>query len=292
MTAVRALPAVPWSGMQMLTVSAPWGQAVSDWDADLRAAHRPVTTRGLRIYHLRRLGHDHPHRTPWDLGRADLVQWLGGRAWAAETRRSYRASIRLFYRWAHATGRTPVDPAHTLPAIRVPRGLPRPAPDDVVRAAVTIADERTGLMLQVLLQTGMRRGELARLHVDDVERDLLGWSLRVHGKGGHTRAVPITDTLATAIRTYPAGWVFPGQIDGHLSPRRVGELVSEVLGPGWTAHTLRHRFATMAYAVDRDLRATQELLGHARPETTAIYTKVPDEAKRRAALSVAGSLAA
>lgn len=292
MTAVNALRVVPWSGMHMLNVSEPWGQAVSDWDGDLRAAHRPATTRGLRTYHLRRLGHDHPQRTPWDLQRGDLIRWLGERAWAAETRRSYRASIVLFYRWAHASGRIGVDPAHTLPTIRVPRGLPRPAPDDVVRAAVAVADERTTLMLQCLLQTGMRRGELARLHTRDVERDLLGWSLRVTGKGGHTRDVPITDSLASAIQGRPAGWVFPGQIDGHLSPRRVGELVSEALGPGWTAHTLRHRFATMAYAVERDLRATQELLGHARPETTAIYTKVPHEAKRKAALTVAGSLAA
>ena len=50
----------------------------------------------------------------------------------------------------------------------------------------------------------------------------------------------------------------------------LGKLVSEALGPGYTAHMLRHRFASLAYAVERDLRAVQELLGHAKIETTQV----------------------
>lgn len=66
--------------------------------------------------------------------------------------------------------------------------------------------------------------------------------------------------------------------------------MSELLPGRWTAHTLRHRFGTVTYAADHDIRAVQELLGHASVATTQIYTAVPDDAKRRAAL--AASLAA
>lgn len=278
--------------MHMLIITPAWERQIADWETYLRAANRPATTRSLRTYHLRRLASDHRGHDPLELTFADLITWLADHDWAAETRRSYRASLRQFYGWAHATGRIATNPAFALPAITPRRALPRPAPDDVVLAALQRAGVRERLMLLLLSQTGIRRGELAQLHTSDLERDLLGWSLRVNGKGGRQRMVPLDEDLARILRLLPPGWLFPGRIDGHLSPRRVGELVSEVLGPGWTAHTLRHRFATLAYSVERDLRAVQELLGHAKPETTAVYTLVPVEARRRAALAVARSLVA
>lgn len=279
----------------MLSISGPWQEQISAWDTYLRAANRPATTRQLRAYHLRRLAHERRDVGPYDLTFEDLISWLADHAWAAETRRSYRASLRGFYGWAHAMGRVATNPAYALPPITPRRGLPRPVPDDVVIDALDRAGVRERLMVLVLSETGIRRGELAQLHADDVERDLVGWSLRVRGKGARERLVPITNELARIIRLADtaqagAGWVFPGKIDGHLSARRVGELVGDVLGGGWTAHTLRHRFATLAYSVERDLRAVQELLGHSKPETTATYTLVPVDARRRAALAVAASL--
>jgi site-specific recombinase XerD len=76
--------------------------------------------------------------------------------------------------------------------------------------------------------------------------------------------------------------VFPGQVNGHLTSGYVSKLVSDALPPGWTAHTLRHRFASVAYSADRDIRAVQELLGHASVATTQIYTAIPKDALRRA----------
>ena len=67
------------------------------------------------------------------------------------------------------------------------------------------------------------------------------------------------------------GWLFPGQVDGHLSPDYVGTLLRRLLGRGYSAHTLRHRFASRAYAGTRDLLAVQNLLGHSKPETTQRY---------------------
>lgn len=273
----------------MLEITSAWQDPIAEWETFLRAANRPATTRDLRTYHLRRLAVAHRDRGPWDLVFDDLVAWIAAHPWSTETRRSYRASLRQFYGWGHACGRIDHNPAFALPAITPARALPRPTPDDVVYDALEHAGTRERLMVVILMQTGMRRGELARLHTRDVERDLAGWSLRVIGKGNRPRLIPVSDELAAAIRARPEGYVFPGAIDGHLSPRRVGELVSDVLAAGWTAHTLRHRFASRAYSVERDLRAVQELLGHAKPETTAIYTLVPDESRRRAALAAAAT---
>jgi len=288
MTAQRALRLVPvpMSGMSMLSITGPWTEAVASWEEELRAAGRPATTRYLRTYHLRRLAHDHGEHNPQQMTPSLLVAWMARHDWSPETRRSYRASLRVFYRWLYATGRADTDIAHSLPSTAVPRALPRPCPTDVLVSATRFAatDMRLRLMLLVLAETGMRRGELCRLHTNHLERDLTGWSLRVIGKGGGVRLIPLTDTLAGVLRRLPGGYAFPGLIDGHLSPAYVGKLVSAALGEGYTAHTLRHRFGTLAYAVERDLRAVQELLGHAKPETTAVYAAVPVGAMRRAVL--------
>lgn len=257
-----------------------WRGPVEAWERWMRAARRSAGTVSLRVYHLRMVAA--VHADPWSVVTEDLVALLGARAWSAETQRGYRASWCVFYGWAHATGRVVRDPARVLPTITLPRALPRPAPDDVLREALAGADDRLRVMLLLAAHAGLRRGEIARVHTQDLGRDLRGPTLRVVGKGGRVRMVPLTSSLAVLLGAAPAGYVFPGQDAGHLSPAYVGKLLSEALGAGWTAHTLRHRFATRAYLAERDLRAVQELLGHAKPETTARYTAVPYDAARRA----------
>jgi len=245
------------------------------------AANRPATTRGLRDYQLRRFANDHGGE-PWSVTTDEMVSWIGGKDWAAETKRAYRAALRSFYGWAHVTGRILTNPAALLPPIKSPIRMPRPPPESVLSAALLLADDRVRLMVLLAAREGLRRGEIAQVHTRDLEPDALGWSLRVHGKGAKERMVPLCDQVWMRLREAPAGYVFPGQINGHLSPARVGELVSGVLGPGWTTHTLRHRFATACYAGDRDLFAVQTLLGHSRPETTRQYVLLPNGALRAA----------
>jgi integrase len=257
-----------------------WSQLLADWTLWMRASGKPESTIYLRTYHLRRFAK--AHSNPFCLGVSDLAEWLGSFAWGAETLRSYRASLRAFYSWALAAGLCASSPAAALPTVTARVGKPRPAPEDVLAEAVRGSDRRVRLMLRLGAHAGLRRAEIAAVHSHDVFEDLDGWSLRVKGKGDRTRLVPLTRWLALEVRSVPTGWVFPSPTGGHLSPAHVGKLMSEALGPGWTAHTLRHRFATRAYAVERDLRAVQELLGHSKPETTAIYTQVPLGAKRRA----------
>lgn len=256
-----------------------WGLAA--WGTYLRAAGRPESTIALRVYHLRRLADRYPE--PETVELEDLVTWLGGQAWSPNTRRAYRGSLRAYWAWATAIGRLEHSPAALLPPVTVPRARPRPAPETAYRLALMSADPRASLAIRLAAQCGLRRGEIATVRAEHVEQDIAGsWVLRVAGKGGHVRLVPLEEGLAAALRERGPGWVFPSSHGGHLTPHHLGKLVSRHLPDGLTTHTLRHRCATVAYAQTRDLRAVQELLGHAKPETTAIYTAVPNGAVREA----------
>jgi integrase len=268
-------------------VSGEWEHALAEWQSWMRAAHRPSTTIKLRSYQLHRFAADNEAHSPWALTISDLATWLGSHDWKPETMRSYRACLRAFYAWAQLVGHVDVSPANQLPAVRPPRSLPRPAPEEALRVALRDGDSRERLMVMLAAYVGLRRGEVARVHARDVEPDLDGWSLRIVGKGGHIRRVPLPPAVAAELRALPEGWAFPGLIDGHLSPEYVGKLVSRLLPDGWTTHTLRHRFATRAYAATRDLVTVQELLGHARIETTRIYTEAPVGALRAAVMAAA-----
>lgn len=251
----------------------------------MRASGTPETTVGLRRYYVERLARD---RGPLlRLHVDDLGGWLAEAGWAPNTMKSARSSLRSFYGWAHASGLLDSSPAHLLPAVRVPRSRPRPTPETAYRAAREYADERARLAIDLAGMCGLRRGEIARARVEDVEADLVGWSLRVVGKGGHVRVVPLPDGLADTIRARGAGWLFPSPHGGSLTPHHVSKIVSVHLPAGVTLHSLRHRCATTAYAATRDLRAVQELLGHSRPETTAAYVLAPDESIRAAMLAAA-----
>lgn len=283
MSRVPHLYAVESVGMATtITPPAAWRDLLADFDAELRAAGRPRSTRDMRSYQLRRFAADHHTIPPNEITREHLVAWLGGRAWAPETRRAYRAALTTLFRWAHATGRHDNDPAATLPTITVPRALPRPAPDSALMDGLAGADTRQRLAIEVIASTGLRRAECATLHPSQLIRDSDGHALRIVGKGGHARIIPVPDHLAVTIRQAP-DYVFPGQIDGHISPHYLGKLISQALPGKWTAHTLRHRYATRVYRATNDLRAVQELLGHASIQTTARYIGVTEDRLRDAA---------
>lgn len=255
-----------------------WRTMINDWCDRLAYQERPQTTINLRRYQLLRFAEDHPR--PELVTEEQIATWLVSHRWSKQTRRSYRSAIRRFYQWAVRTKRLQADPTADLDPVTADALIAKPAPEDIVDAAMVRADDRVQLMLLLASRQGMRRGEIARLHTDDLVRDLLGCSLIVHGKGGKDRQIPVNGEVLRRLRACPPGFVFPGQCDGHLSAPYVGKLMSRALEAGWTAHTLRHRFATRAYGQTRDLFAVQELLGHRRPETTRGYVRLPDDAMR------------
>lgn len=258
-----------------------WGAAIHGWTVFLRAAGRAETTIETRISHIGHLGRA-MRCGPWEVTGADLLAWTGGQTWARETRRSVRASVRGFYRWGMEAGLISEDPSTVLPAVTPGAPRPRPAPDEVYRRALAEADPRTRLILRLAGEAGLRRAEIAVIHSEDLQEDLVGWSLMVHGKGAKVRVVPLPTHLGLELVHAGPGWVFPGEAGGHLSPRWVGKLAARALPDGWTLHTLRHRFATAAYSVERDLLAVQQLLGHSSPATTQRYVAVDPGRLRRA----------
>lgn len=272
----------------LLLVETHWAEPISDWVAALRAAGRAETTIRTRTEHLRWLARDLPTTEPWDITLDDLNRWCGTHAWARETRRSVRASLRSFYGWGHASGRCSRNTAADLSPIGPAQPRPHPAPDAAYAAALAAADERERLILRLAAEVGLRRGEVACIHTRDLVQDLTGWSLVVHGKGARDRVIPLPPGIAGQLRALPRGYAFPGDYGpGHLSPRWVGKLITRLLPDGWTMHSLRHRFATRAYAVDRDLLTVGRLLGHASPVTTRVYVQIPDESLRRTVLAAA-----
>ncbi|HEY0701064.1 MAG TPA: tyrosine-type recombinase/integrase [Micromonospora sp.] len=212
-----------------------------------------------------------------------LVAWHQDQAWAIETRRAHRTTQRRFYGWAVTQGLIECSPALALPPVRPATPRPRPTPDQAYRAALAAAGPRERLMIRLAAEAGLRRAEVAAVHPErDLVEDLDGWSLWVHGKGGRDRLVPLPASLAAALLRLPAGWAFPGDDGGHLSPRWVGRLVTDLLPGEWTMHSLRHRAGTRWWRTSGgDMFAVQELLGHASPVTTRVYVRVDADRLRR-----------
>lgn len=260
-----------------------WDPAIADFAQHYSVGASPSTVR-LRVGHLKRLRTLAP--SPSAITESHLEAFIGSHH-AASYRNSLRATMRLFFRWARRTGVVDVDPAVDLPPVRVAPGSPRPAPDAAFLTAMARSDQTTRFMLAFERYAGLRRAEVCHLHSDDI-----GPMLRVRGKGGKVRHVPLHPVLLEPLRGMPRGFLFPGKVDGHLSPDAVGRRVSRALPDHWTGHTLRHRFATEAYGADCDIRAVQELLGHASVATTMIYTLMPSAALTRAVWAAAAPLAA
>lgn len=267
-----------------------WKTLCTKWRQYMSATRQAKGTIELRLYHLGRLAEAFPEG-PWSVTFEELVEWLASHDWKPETARTYRASFRAFWSWLMATGRATASPAHLLPAIRVPRAVPKPAPEAAVAAALDTHDRRMQIAVALGARCGLRVGEMSRSRGDHVELAADGgYWMRVIGKGGRERTVPLPDDLAVQILECGTGWLFPSyrdQDEGRpISAKWLGKLIGRHLGQALTSHTLRHRCATVALEGTMDLRAVQELLGHAKPETTARYTFVRDS-RVRAAMSAA-----
>lgn len=256
------------------------GDLLDRYGSWLRAQGTAAGTVRLRLHYLSRLADFHDGRDLLALTLDDLVDFMCANSWAPETRKSARAALRGFYQWATDTDRVARNPARLLPPVKVPAGHPRPAPEVIVDRALRHAKPQDLLMIMLAAYAGLRRAEISRVHT----RDIIGTDLRVVGKGGRVRHVPLHPDLHQALLLVDEGWVFG--IDGRpMTPDAVGKRLRRALGDGWSAHTLRHRFATRAYSAERDIRAVQTLLGHSKPETTARYTAVPDGALRTAVMA-------
>ncbi|MGH3465092.1 MAG: tyrosine-type recombinase/integrase, partial [Kribbellaceae bacterium] len=271
-------------------------------------SERDLSTHSVRAYvadvrgllvHLARLGHD-------DLTTADI---RGIRSWLAQQQALGRArgtiarratAARVFTAWAHRTGHAPTDPGLLLGSPKAHRSLPgvlgRSAAEALLDVAATAAAAggpvglRDHAILELLYATGIRVSELCGLDLEDLDLDRR--RLRVVGKGGTEREVPIGDVAVDALRSYlergrgatapergAAVAVFFNRRGKRISSRDVRSLVEKyrrdtLAGRRVSPHTLRHSFATHLMEGGADIRAVQELLGHMSLGTTQRYTHV------------------
>ena len=289
----------PLVGLAIATPRCPGpqkGTPTPSWVEPIDAFLRHLQAGGLAVrtvdqYRQRVTMLSHCFADPWAVTTRDLEDYLSRPDWSANYRHAGRTVFQRFYRWAAREAFVKVDPAAPLQTIRVSRALPRPTPTDALLEALHRADARTRLVMELALYAGLRISELAQLKVTDITAD----QLVIHGKGGKQRIIPIHPELNKTLRAElsrrrevgtDSPWLFPSPYEGHLTALHLSNRVTECFGGSWTTHTLRHRFASQAYAATLDIRAVQELLGHAAPETTAVYVAVPNGARTAAVAGV------
>lgn len=274
-----------------------WECEVAEWMAVQAAAGHSEASVRTRRGIVRAIAHKLGTPTP-DVAGGQLLALAAAADWSRDYRRSVRTALRSFYGWRVTRGLAEINVADVLPVVPESRPRPRPAPDAVMARALA-AGERERLMARLGAEAGLRRAEIARVRADDLIDDVGGWSLIVTGKGARQRTVPISDDLAQAIRSYrdpggrnAGGWLFGGQCDGHISPGHVGKLLSRAMGEGWSAHKLRHRYASRGFAGTGDLVAVQRNLGHSSLQTTQRYVATTDRAARAVSEAASSQVAA
>lgn len=268
-----------------ISAPVPWRKSINGWTDTLRAAGLSAQTIKSRRYKMVHLATLLMPSGPEDVTTEQIVQAFARQQWKPETRKAYRNTISSFFRWLHKSGRRSDDPSLDVPRVKKPHAHPRPCPDRYIAAAMKMATTSERLMIRLGAECGLRRGEIARVHSDDVVADSAGRSLIVRGKGDKQRIVPLPDALAGIIMD-ARGYLFPGRFGGHVEESYIGDHISRLLPDGYAAHTLRHRFATTAYAATHDLFVVAELLGHESVETTEHYVAMPDGRLREAMAAV------
>lgn len=249
------------------------------------------------------------------LSAADVRAHLASRRAEGLSARSLArtlASIRAFHRFLERRKQVKNAAVMSVAAPKAPKTLPRPLrPEEAVLTLEEAGATDRGLtgapwerardeaVLTLLYGAGLRISEALGLTGSDAAA---AQGLRIRGKGGKERVVPVLPAIRTAIARYrdlcpfpiePAGPLFLSKTGKPLGPRPIQRVMETLriqlgLGPRATPHALRHSFATHLLQNGGDLRAIQDLLGHASLSTTQRYTAV-DEAKLLAAYDAARS---
>ena len=241
---------------------------------------------------------------PWTWKGVDRLA-IRGFLGSLDARRQARSSqaralsaLRTFYRYLALTDGLDANPARAARTPRVPRTLPTHLDRTEVDLLFAEAERRAAdggfrevrdlAILELFYSTGMRLSELAGLNTEDV--DLVSDQAKVRGKGRKERIVPVGRHAAAALRAYGAQRdtrlalsggdrraLFLNQRGRRLTTRGVQLAVKSLLaelsrGRELHVHSLRHSFATHLLDAGADLRAVQELLGHASLSTTQVYT--------------------
>lgn len=250
---------------------------VDAFEASLIA--RGIAVRTRTVYLQTVLAHletvDPIHAKP-----ADIESWLAGLGVGANTLGQYLIRLRQFYKWVVREGYRPDNPIDRLEPPKVAPKKPRPLPDQYLHAIWELAGVEERAWIALGLYCGLRASEAVNVTVEDI---VDGPSLRVVGKGGRTRIVPLRPEVLEALQA--VGWPRSGRFFPKAGLKsastRVGKLLRQVgCPPLYSFHSLRHRYGTELYKASRDIRLVQELLGHSSLQTTQAYVSFDDEQAR------------
>ncbi|MDQ6964317.1 MAG: tyrosine recombinase [Mariprofundales bacterium] len=203
-----------------------------------------------------------------------------------------RSALSVWFHLLQSEGVRDDDPVRNLPRMRPEQRLPKAISERSVELLLAAPDTSTTIgirdrcMLELAYASGLRVSELVNLRLEqiDQQRSLL----RIIGKGERERLIPFGDSAAhwltewLACRPQRGGVIFPGRggsaMGRHNFWKRVQHYAKQIgLTPPPSPHTLRHAFATHLLNHGADLRAVQQLLGHANITTTEIYTHIAQE---------------
>ncbi len=251
--------------------------------------------------------HREPERASADHVRA-YMRAVADKGLAASTAARRLSTLRRFFRFVVEEQFRPDDPTSTLDGPKIGDRLPKFLSEDEVVALLDAARARKGAeglrltaLMEILYATGLRVSELVTLPASAFARQ--SPVLFVVGKGGKERMVPLGEPALdavgdymlvrerflprTAARTRAMRFLFPSRgVEGHLTRVRFGQMLKDLaieagIDPGRVSpHVLRHSFASHLLANGADLRALQQMLGHADISTTQIYTHVLEERLR------------
>ena len=204
-------------------------------------------------------------------------------------------ALKIFFRWLASRSRIAHDPAEVLPLPRIERYLPETLNEQAAEQLLAAVDVnvprglRDRAMLELLYASGLRAGELTGARLENLDLDAR--VIRVTGKGGKTRLVPVGTKACEAITAYlekerpqfvskrTGSHIFLSRHGKSLTTTRLWQIVKETakragIDTSVYPHLLRHSFATHLLEGGADLRVIQEMLGHADISTTQIYTHV------------------
>lgn len=249
----------------------------------LRRAGRSRETIDLRRSILGQLN---THLLPYGLGVAadsELAAWIYDDRRSLNSRATYLAGVRSFYRWAVKARWVTLDPTVELESIRTTRGIARPCTDEQLRLILTETPPRIQRWATIAAYQGLRCCEISGLDREHVTRQRL---VVVRGKGGAARVHDTDEYVWAAVRDLPPGPVARlAASDRRASADYVSNRANawfRKLGVDVTMHQLRHWLGCTTQEKYRDARVTQELLGHASLNATSIYTRATLDQQRAA----------
>ena len=220
------------------------------------------------------------------------IRWLHARSLAPTSVARHINSLRAFWHYLHDEGYTQADPFARISISKLPGRLPKALSVEEARRLLDAAEQqpcvfnafRDKAILSLLIFGGLRRGEILRLRLSDMDLNA-GTLCVVFAKGGKSRLIPLGAEARDAVRDWlelrPAAgghdrlftskWGAPLSKNGLMSCLQRAVEMSGVHAEGGTLHTLRHTFATLMLRGGCDLYSLQQLLGHSRLDTTATY---------------------